>query len=104
MPKTAKGAKPRRPVTVERIAPALAVMVRGGYAREAAEVAQVSVATILNWIDWAWKHRDEVDAHLRGRYPDLSQEQLASLWERIQRRRVMRERRANFSDWRKPLV
>jgi transposase len=93
--------KPRRQkLTAKRIAPALVVLARGAYAREAAEPAGVSIATVLNWMDWAWKHRDEVDAYLREHYPDLSQEQLAHLWTRIERRRVKRRRRRDFADWR----
>jgi transposase len=93
--------KPRRQkLTAKRIAPALVVLARGAYAREAAEPAGVSIATVLNWMDWAWKHRDEVDAYLREHYPDLSQAQVIHLWKRIERRQAKRRRRRDFTDWR----
>ena len=100
MATTSKPKKKKRRLSAERIAPALARLAQGGYAREAAEVGEVSVATILNWMDWAWRNRAGVDAYLRQHYPDLTEEQLAHLWERIERRRVRRERRADFSEWR----
>lgn len=99
MPATSKPKKKGRRLTIERTAPALALLAQGAYAREAAELAGVSVATVLHWMDWAWKHRNKVDAHLRQRHLHLSEEELCSLWERIERRRARRERRADFSDW-----
>ena len=90
----------KRRLSAERTAPALALLARGAYAREAAELAGVSVATVLNWMDWAWKNRRRVDAYLREHHPDLLDEQLAHLWERIERRRIRRERRSDFSEWR----
>jgi transposase len=99
MPATTKETQ-RRALTVERVAPALVVLAQGAYVREAAEPAGVSIATVLNWMDWAWKHRAEVDAYLQEQHPDLSQGQLAHLWKRIERRRVKRQRRRDFADWR----
>jgi transposase len=100
MADTSKPKKKKRRLSAERIAPALARLAQGAYAREAAEVGGVSVATILNWMDWAWRNRPEVDGYLRQHHPDLTEQQLAHLWERIERRRVRRERRADFSEWR----
>jgi hypothetical protein len=100
VPTTSKATKGKRRLTVERVAPALAVLARGSYAREAAELAGVSVATVLNWMDWAWKHRDEVDAYLRESHPDLGEDRIKHLWERIERRRARRQRRRDFAEWR----
>jgi hypothetical protein len=100
MPATPETSKIGRWLTVERTAPALALLAQGAYASDAAEAVGVSVATVLNWMDWAWKHRDEVNAHLHENYPELGEEQLAHLWERIERRRSKRERRLDFADWR----
>ncbi len=95
-----KAPRRKRRLTVERVAPALALLAKGSYAREAAELAGVSVATVLNWMDWAWKHRDQVNAYLRERYPDLQEDKLQYLWERIERRRARRRRRRDFAEWR----
>jgi transposase len=100
MPATSKTDTQRRALTVERVAPALVPLAQGAYAREAAEPAGVSIATVLNWMDWAWRHRDQVDAYLREHCPDLSDEQMAYLWKRIERRRTKRQRRRDFTDWR----
>jgi transposase len=89
-----------RKLTVERVAPALALLARGAFAREAAEPSGVSIATVLNWMDWASKHHAEVEAHLREFYPHLSEQDLAFLWERIERRRLKRRHRRDFGDWR----
>jgi transposase len=90
----------KRRLTVERTAPALALLARGAYAREAAELAEVSVATVLNWMDWAWRNRSKVEAYLREHYPDLGDEELVQLWKRVERRRIRREKRTDFSEWR----
>ncbi len=95
-----KPSKRGRRLTVERVGPALALLAQGAYAREAAELAGVSTATVLNWMDWAWRHREDVDAFLRQNHPELSKAELTQLWQRIERRRNRRERRADFSDWR----
>ncbi|KPL22971.1 MAG: hypothetical protein AMJ93_05805 [Anaerolineae bacterium SM23_84] len=95
-----KATEGKRRLTIERVAPALVVLAQGSYAREAADLAGVSVATVLNWMDWAWKHRDEVDAYLRESHPDLREDRLKHLWERIERRRARRQRRRDFAEWR----
>lgn len=100
MSATSKTMSQRRKLTVERVAPAMALLAQGAYAKEAAKPAGVSVATILNWMDWAWRKREAVDAYLREHYPDLSEEQLAHLWNRIERRRAKRKRRRDFTVWR----
>ncbi len=97
---TSKASQRGRRLTVERVAPALALLAQGAYAREAAELAGVSTATVLNWMDWAWKHREDVDAFLQKNHPELDKMRLTQLWHRIKRRRTRRERRADFSDWR----
>jgi hypothetical protein len=56
----------------------------------------VSAATVLNWMDWAWKHRDQIESYLHGHYPDLTQQQWDGLWTRIARRRARRERRLDL--------
>lgn len=100
MDATPKPTKRSRRLTAERVAPALARLAQGAYAREAAELAGVSIATVLNWMDWAWKHREDVDAFLRQNHPEVSEMELTRLWQRIERRRNRRQRRADFSDWR----
>jgi transposase len=100
MPATSNPKAERRALTVERVAPALVPLAQGAYAREAAEPAGISIATVLNWMDWAWRHRDQVDAYLREHHPDLSAEELAHLWKRIELRRTKRQRRRDFTDWR----
>ena len=100
MDATSKPTKQGRRLTVERVAPALARLAQGAYAREAAELAGVSIATVLNWMDWAWKHREDVTAFLRQNHPEVSETELTGLWQRIERRRNRRQRRADFSDWR----
>jgi transposase len=100
MQATSKPMRRGRRLTVERVGPALARLAEGAYAREAAEPAGVSIATVLNWMDWAWKHREDVDAFLRQNHPELNERQLTRLWQRIERRRNKRQRRADFSDWR----
>jgi transposase len=100
MPATPNTKRQKRALTVERVAPALIPLAQGAYAREAAEPAGVSIATVLNWMDWAWRHRDQVEVYLREHYPDLSAEELAYLWKRIERRRAKRQRRRDFTDWR----
>ncbi|MEM4724910.1 MAG: hypothetical protein QXP01_07855 [Candidatus Hadarchaeum sp.] len=88
--------QPRRRRSVESIAPALVLLAQGQYASQVADALNTSTATILNWMDWAWKHRQELDRYLRERYPDLSEEQIAHLWGRIMRRRAKRQRRLDF--------
>ncbi len=88
--------QPRRRRSVESVAPALALLAQGQYASQVANALSTSTATILNWMDWSWKHRQELDRYLREHYPDLSEEQIAYLWERIMRRRAKRQRRLDF--------
>lgn len=82
---------------LERIAPALAGLARGAYTAEVAQGSGVSTVTILNWMDWSWRHRAETEQYLRDQYPDLTPEQLASLWARIERRRAKRQRRLDVT-------
>ena len=82
---------------LERIAPALVALARGAYTAEAAQGSAVSTVTVLNWMDWSWKHRAEAEQYLRERYTDLTPEQLASLWTRIERRRAKRQRRLDVT-------
>nr|MBC7245180.1 helix-turn-helix domain-containing protein [Chloroflexota bacterium] len=86
----------KRKRSVASIAPALALLAQGQHATQVASTVGVSTTTILNWMDWAWKHRQELDAYLDKHYPDLTKEQVAGLWERIARRRIKRERRLDF--------
>ncbi|MBC7233639.1 MAG: hypothetical protein H5T68_10425 [Chloroflexi bacterium] len=96
MSERAEKARRRRPRTVESVAPALVLLAQGHYASQVAKAVGVSAATVLNWMDWAWKHRQELDVYLREHYPDLSEGQIASLWQRIARRRFKRQRRLDF--------
>ncbi|MGC8787855.1 MAG: hypothetical protein ACP5Q1_10560 [Anaerolineae bacterium] len=86
----------KRRRSVELVAPALALLAQGQYAERVAQAVGVSTATVLNWMDWAWKHRQELDIYLRKHYPDLSEEEIAALWLRIERRRIKRQRRLDF--------
>jgi hypothetical protein len=95
MPSTeAAPRKRRRDVT--SIAPALVLLAQKAQAKRVAELMGVSAATILNWMDWSWKHRDRIQPYLYEHYPDLTQEQWDELWARIARRRAKRERRTDF--------
>ena len=96
MPPAWKTAPPKRQRKVESIAPALALLAREAHAKHVADTVGVSAATILNWMDWAWKHRRQTETYLREHYPDLTQEQMDGLWTRIARRRAKRERRLDF--------
>lgn len=91
-----KAAPRRRQRNVESIAPALALLAQGAQAKRAAQLMSVSPATILNWMDWAWKYREKVEPYLLEQYPDLTQQQWDHLWTRIDRRRAKRERRTDF--------
>lgn len=96
MPLATKKRPRERRRNVECIAPALALLAQGQHATQVASATGVSAATILNWMDWAWGRRQELDAYLREHYPELTEEQLAGLWKRIARRRTKRERRLDF--------
>ena len=85
---------------MERVAPALALLAKGAYAREAAAASGVSIATILNWMDWGWRHNEEVEQYLREHHPELESSDLDSLRNRIQRRRFRRKHRRDFAEWR----
>jgi len=87
----------KRQRNVESLAPALILLAEGKQAKDVARQMGVSSATILNWMDWAWRHRDQVESHLREHHPQVSQEQRAALWARIARRRAKRERRVDFA-------
>ena len=97
MPTTTKASR-RRPIHVELIAPALVLLAQGAYVTETARTVRVSNTTILNWMDWAWKHRRETESYLREHYPELSEEELAALWTRIERRQIKRRRRLELHD------
>lgn len=88
----------RRPLTLERVAPAFVLLAQGSYAREVARSMEVSTTTVLNWMDWGWKNQRKTDLHLREHYPDLSEEDLAHLWKRMRRRRGKRQRRLDVTD------
>jgi len=88
-----KARRRRRPLTLERVAPAFVLLARGAYAREVARSMTVSTTTILNWMDWGWKNQRKTDSYLQEHYPDLSEEELGHLWMRMRRRRGKRERR-----------
>lgn len=96
MSETVQDKPHRRRRSVESVASALALLAQGQYASQVAKAVGTSTTTILNWMDWAWKHRQELDAYLREHYPDLNEEQIAHLWERIKRRRVKRQLRLDF--------
>lgn len=81
---------------VESIAPALALLAQQVQAKQVADSMGISAATVLNWMDWAWRHRCQIESYLFEHYPDLTQEQWAGLWTRIARRRAKRERRLDF--------
>jgi len=87
----------KRQRSAEAIAPALALLAQQVQATRVADALGVSAATVLNWMDWAWKHRDQIDAYLHGQYPELTQQEWDSLWRRIARRRARRERRLDLS-------
>ncbi len=89
-------AQRKRQRNVESIAPALALLAQQAQAKQVAQITGVSAATILNWMDWAWNHREQVESYLFEHYPDLTQEQRNGLWTRIARRRAKRERRTDF--------
>ena len=90
-------AGPSRQRTVERLAPALALLANGLFARQVAETMGVSTATILTWMDWGWRHRPEVEAHLEEHYPHLTAADLRRLWQRVQRRHDRRQRRLDLT-------
>lgn len=96
MSETVQNKPRRRHRTVESIAPAMALLAQGQYTNQVAEAVGVSTVTVLNWMDWAWKHRQELDSYLREHYPNLSEGEIASLWLRIERRRMRRQRRLDF--------
>ena len=91
-----QAASRKRQRSVTSIAPALVLLAQQAQAKQVAQQIGVSAATILNWMDWAWKHRDQVESYLIEHYPDLTQAQRDGLWTRIARRRAKRERRADF--------
>jgi len=88
----------RRPLTLERVAPAFVLLAQGAYAREVARSMAVSTTTILNWMDWGWKNQRKTEMYLREHYPDLSEEELDQLWMRMRRRRGKRQRRLDVTD------
>jgi hypothetical protein len=90
-------APPKRQRNVESIAPALVLLAQQQQAKEVARQMGVSSATILNWMDWAWRRRDQVEPYLLEHYPQLTREQWDGLWTRIARRRAKRERRVDFT-------
>jgi len=97
MPTVADSSRGKRLRKVERIAPALVALAGGAYTAEVAQASGVSTVTVLNWMDWSWKHRAETELYLREHYPELTQEQIESLWTRIQRRRAKRQRRLDLT-------
>jgi hypothetical protein len=86
----------KRQRSVTSIAPALVLLAQQVQAKQAAQHVGVSAATILNWMDWAFRHHDQVESYLIEHYPDLTQAQRDVLWTRIARRRAKRERRVDF--------
>lgn len=82
---------------MERIAASLVALARGAYTAEVARAAGVSTVTVLNWMDWSWKHRAETEEYLRQHFPDLRDEELQGLWNRIRRRRAKRQRRLDLT-------
>jgi len=94
---TTPAAPQKRQRSAESIAPALVLLAQQQQAKEVARQMGVSSATILNWMDWAWRHRDRVEPYLLEHYPLLTQEQRDGLWARIARRRAKRERRVDFA-------
>jgi hypothetical protein len=78
------------------VAPALVLLAQRVQAKQVAQVVGVSPATILNWMDWAWRRHDEVESYLIEHYPDLTRAQRDDLWTRIARRLARRERRIDF--------
>jgi hypothetical protein len=97
MPLALDSSQQKRLQKVERIAGALVSLARGDYTAEVARAAGVSTVTILNWMDWSWKHRAETEEYLLRHYPDLTREELASLWTRIEHRRAKRQRRLDLT-------
>ncbi len=87
----------KRQRSVTSIAPALVLLAQQVQAKQAAQHVGVSAATILNWMDWAFRHHDQVESYLIEHYPDLTQAQRDVLWTRIARRRAKRERRVDFA-------
>lgn len=87
----------KRQRNIESIAPALALLAQGTQAKRVAQLMDVSAATVLNWMDWAWKYRDRIEPYLSEHYPHLTPEQWDYLWMRIARRRDKRERRIDFA-------
>ena len=75
----------------------MAMLAQRNFANQVAEACGVSAATMLNWMDWAWRHRDEVDSHMKKHHPELTADQTKGLWYRISRRRAKRERRLDLS-------
>ncbi len=96
MPST-QAVPPKRQRSAESIAPALVLLAQQMQAKQVAQQMGVSSATVLNWMDWAWRHRDQVEPYLLKHYPQLTQEQWTGLWARIARRRAKRERRIDFA-------
>ena len=97
MPPTSDAPQYQRPRKLERIGPALVSLARGTYTADVARASGVSTVTILNWMDWSWKHREETEAYLREFHPDVSEAELSSLWTRIERRRAKRQRRLDLT-------
>ena len=92
-------AQPRaRLQKLERIAPALVMLAGGAYAADVARSAGVSTVTILNWMDWSWKHRREMESFLHQHHPELNEADLAALWKRVERRREKRRRRMDVAE------
>lgn len=82
---------------VESVAPALALLAREERAKMVAAQMGVSAATILNWMDWAWKRRAQIEPYLRQNYPSVTPDEWDRLWERIARRQARRQRRFDFA-------
>jgi hypothetical protein len=86
----------KRQRNVTLVAPALVLLAQQLHAKQVAQTMGVSAATILNWMDWSWRRRDQIDAYLMEHYPDLTPAQREALWTRIARRQAKRERRVDF--------
>ena len=98
MERLSKARRRRRPLTLERVAPAFVLLAQGVYAREVARSTQVSTTTILNWMDWGWKNQRKTEAYIREHYPELNDEDLAHLWMRMRRRKGKRQRRLDVTN------
>ena len=58
----------------------------------------VSTTTVLNWMDWGWKHPRKTEAYLRKYCQDLTDDELEHLWQRMRRREGKRQRRLHITD------